>query len=372
MTTARWLMVAGLSCLAIATAYLPPEPGALPSQPDFQEGGRTRLGIVNRSFERTKELIGDLHFRDSLRAALRTRDARAKVDVVIRPALPVSSQQDFRAAVERVVAEGGGASNGLRLLVVLRDEGRRWSQPIYVLPTALDGTCAVLVTIDWQVGWLRRASSNIPGTNLDPWLRETLGPCLYYAAFGRPGPQIDAWLKDRYFKIANSADWTSAPRTFLMREQPGAFDMLVSDMSFDALACTGGQLARCGTAVAQTHREGFRMFVARPTFSAGVVHRAYWPRNFPFDDRYLSELVREQGREKFARFWTSSAPVDSAFVAAFDQPIEQWTLKWARTFVPDMPPFGPRPRPIAVLFVVVTAALAVGLAAAGVMRRQVN
>lgn len=370
MRAARWFAIAGLACVAIAAAYLPPQPDRLSQQRGYPGEVRTRLSIVNSAYSRTEEMLKDLRLRDSLRTALRHSGSRLGDVVVITPTtLSAESQHQFRATVEHIWQEVH-APAGSRLLVVLRDT-YRWGQPIYVLPSALDGRCAAVVTIDWNLTWLRREATRALGTNLEPWLREKLGPCLYYASFGEPGPQISAWLAERHFKVANTADWNAAPPTFVLRDDPPSFDMLISNTSFDAVACMSGQVARCQNAVERTQLDELR-FRSRLTYGTGVVHRTFWPRNFPFDDHYLSGLVREMGRDRFARFWTSRSPVDSAFLAAFGQPIDQWTAHWARTWVPDMPPFGPAPRPIAIAYVIAVAAVATALAAAGVMRRQVG
>src|SRR5882672_8496095 len=104
----------------------------------------------------------------------------------------------------------------------------------------------------------------------------------------------------------------------------------------------------------------------------GMVHRYFFTRSVPGEDHYLATLVHDMGRDRFARFWRSSEPAEEAFAAAFGQPMDQWTAMWARNVAPDLPPFGPAPRPIAVLYAVGLAALAAGLAAAAVMRRQVS
>jgi hypothetical protein len=77
------------------------------------------------------------------------------------------------------------------------------------------------------------------------------------------------------------------------------------------------------------------------------------------------------GRERFARFWRSSAPVDSAFLQAFGQPIDAWTARWARRFASDAPPFSPAPRPVAVVFGLALAFTALGVTLGYAARRQV-
>jgi len=292
------------------------------------------------------------------------------VTVVVHGALPEARARTIRNAAERVWQRAHGP-DGTRLLILLEIRRSRSYTTTYALPQALDGrTCAVSFIIDPTIEWVR-INSVIGSAHVESLLLESLGPCLYYAAFGPPGPHIEAWLLERSYKLANSAEWHGPPPRSRWEgwEQP---EVVISNMSFDAIACTAGRLERCRAAVEHTNNE--ENFRVRPQVAriAGVFQRSYWPRNFLSDDYYLASLVREMGRDRFAQFWRSTAPVDSAFAAAFGQSIETWTSQWARGYVPVLAPFGPAPRAIAVLYAIGLAALAAGLAAAAVMRRQVS
>jgi hypothetical protein len=372
----RWAVIAALTCLAIAVAYLPPQPGrGAYARPENEAGAEARLNIVNRAYEHTQRRLIDVRFRDSLSASLRRAGSQmADIDVVIRGELPEASRREFRVAVERVW-QRVQAAPGARLVVLLDlpSTRERWHQPWYVLPSAIDGrTCAASFMLDWNVSWLRNPAAAERGTNLQRWLIEPLGPCLFYGAFGQPGPRIEAWLRERSFKIANTADWDAAPRTVSLHAEPHMVDMLISEMSFDALGCADGQLPRCRDAVMHASNESPFRLNTESRGITGVVRRAYWPRNFADDDHYLAALIKDMGRDRFGRFWRSTSSVDSAFMSAFDQPIEVWTAQWARKFAPELPPFGPAPRPVAVVFGFAMVAIAIAAAAAGVMRRQVG
>jgi hypothetical protein len=254
---------------------------------------------------------------------------------------------------------------GARLIIIVGG-GRFWLRT-YLLPVALDGhTCLAQISLDWEVQWLRQPARGAPGSNLDPWLRDAIAPCLYYAAFGRPGREIEAWLNRRAFVPAYMADWTSPPPVLRFEDNPSRYDYLYYNASFDALACTDGRLARCGPAIQAV--PGY--FKTSPV--EGMVRRAYLARSLPAENYYLATLVHDKGRDRFGAFWRSSASVPDAFAAAFDESIDQWTAAWARRTVPDLPPFGPTPRPIAVLLGIMMAGVAIGAAAAGVTRRRVG
>jgi hypothetical protein len=97
-----------------------------------------------------------------------------------------------------------------------------------------------------------------------------------------------------------------------------------------------------------------------------------WWRNRSFTGVawFLSDLVRAQGRERFARFWRSELPVDSAFAAAFGEAIGDWTAQWQRTMLPRLP-LGPTVGSASAGLALLLAGLAIALALVWVRRRQV-
>ncbi len=44
---------------------------------------------------------------------------------------------------------------------------------------------------------------------------------------------------------------------------------------------------------------------------------------------WISDLIRDQGREKFAKFWKSGATFEQAFHDAFGEDLGAWTMRWA-------------------------------------------
>jgi hypothetical protein len=45
---------------------------------------------------------------------------------------------------------------------------------------------------------------------------------------------------------------------------------------------------------------------------------------------FVSAMITQFGRERFAKFWRSDLPVEAAFASAFSQPLGAWTADWAR------------------------------------------
>ena len=363
----RWAALAGLGCLALALAYLPPQPRERPATAaESRSPERARYDRIGRAQSDVGELLRDVQFLDSVRRVVGDLRVEANgITVIVRGPLAESSRRQVHEAAARLWSRLVPFPDA-RVLVILDTKPAR--RPTYVLPAALDGrTCVASLFVNWSVEWLRVPTTSAAGSNLQPWLRDWIGPCLYYAAFGRPGPAIEAWLQARAFTPAYAPDWEATPPVLRLRDEPGAYNFLMSQVSFDALACGDGNLPRCRQGLlSPSSRE------SRLPHVAGLIRRRYWSLTFPAEERYLAALVHDMGRERFARFWRSTAPVDSAFLQAFGQPLDAWTARWTARFASDVPPFGPAPRPQAVLFSLALAAIAIAAAVGLVTRRQVG
>ena len=73
-------------------------------------------------------------------------------------------------------------------------------------------------------------------------------------------------------------------------------------------------------------------------------------------------LEAEFGRERFERFWISTADVETAFRSSFGLPLEEWAMRWLQG-VYGRTPAGPRLATPALLLSLVT----LGLLAAAVV-----
>ena len=88
-------------------------------------------------------------------------------------------------------------------------------------------------------------------------------------------------------------------------------------------------------------------------------------------ERYLSDVARDVGRDRFLGFWSSTLPVDTALALALKKPVGQWTAEWQRSYVPRLrlgaaAPLG------AYLLALLLGALAVTSVAFTASRRQVR
>lgn len=192
-------------------------------------------------------------------------------------------------------------------------------------------------------------------------LDDTMGPCLLLAEFGPPGQGVGQWLAATRFAPARSNAWLRRPRQFLDgdRGTPWMPAYLVNDWDISsaggldvvglartaawmlsppyhqgaqALRCLNGDEAACASAVRQP--VGLSPDVPEDlTYGRGLAARA-GGRNTLFTPRilgewFLSDLIREEGRERFAKFWTSDLPLETAFREAFGRDLGAWTRWWA-------------------------------------------
>jgi len=84
----------------------------------------------------------------------------------------------------------------------------------------------------------------------------------------------------------------------------------------------------------------------------------------------MGDLEAEFGTERFARFWTSDQPVDQAFLEAFGEPIEEWTMGWGQGLM-GYHKAGPSTDPLSILLTLLTVATCRGVAAVTGTRRSV-
>ena len=208
---------------------------------------------------------------------------------------------------------------------------------------------------------------------------ELLGPCAYYAAFGMPGTEIQGWLEAVNYGPAILPTWVRDPphsdAAKMYRTRQGWPEY----RNVDLFPCASGELSRCRSAVLSeipdfySFRYPIEFAIPRPR---GVVNasRFAWATTHPLGigvRSYLSDLVTEMGRDRFARFWTSGEPVDVAFATAFELPLEEWTQEWAREQV-GTPLRGPATSLGALLQGFLLAALFVGIGVAYGTRREVG
>jgi hypothetical protein len=225
-----------------------------------------------------------------------------------------------------------------------------------LLPADDSGTCVAM-------------TSGLPrdGREIDivqSQLDRALAPCLLRAAFGVPGRPMREWLERTGHSAARSNAWLDLPRTVLdgrgqlpwepMYDETwrglytiGGASLLRSFATIEltmmlappylmggpALRCLAGNTADCSRTVLDStlprtdalpgDLTGFHVwpFGRRDRPNALVsVH--------PIGDWFLSDIIRQEGRDRFARFWRSELPLDASFREAFGRDLGEWTRDW--------------------------------------------
>lgn len=194
-------------------------------------------------------------------------------------------------------------------------------------------------------------------------LTQALAPCLLLARFGSPGPEVGAWLSATRYEAAGSSAWLNRPREFIdgnrlppwlsfrryneAEEKPrgslllsGSVMLWVGEalqpphqLGGPGLRCVTGDAASCkaGVLASEPVVAGTRALPADLTYRDAMLQPedqvaklkprlpGYW---------WLSDLIRDQGRERFANFWKSDKALDAAFQSAFGEELGAWTHRW--------------------------------------------
>jgi hypothetical protein len=385
LTLRRWILAALLGCGVTAIAYLPPSQPRYQRFTDFQAFAnqdvtpeRMREKRIQAHLQGAQHALAIALRRDTLTHLLQRDAPRPGVlpGLLFEGTVPDWARRAILASFDSLWRRLEPKSAEIRMTVVIEARPFEFgARSTYFLPPATDGhTCVATVTPHWQLSRLMRYST--PPTDsfpLQPWLRSGQGPCAFYAAFGRPGPRIEEWLLDREFDLGSEPEW-NAPD---LRPDWVTSEAIYWNVSFDGIACAGGNRARCRVALF-TPDDSFRGRGPPPSGRRthqqlrGIVSRPrFWDINLFQGSRYLSDLVRTMGTERFDSFWRSPSPVDSAFFHAFGVPIETYTQIWARRQMGRVS-VTPALRPQTVLFSLTFAGLMLAGLTLYSIRRQIG
>lgn len=377
VTLRRWVIAALLGCAALVAALLPPQAPTDTRQLAFSD--LDVRGQVGRALQRAYRVAWLLSRRSEAVAALRTvrGDDRSAVAVVVDPrrvrALPAARLASLRVRIDSAARALPPRDSSIRVVVFITADSGVTTRAGYItfgtwyaLPGGTDGrTCLVVIP----------ASARQDGGAA----RSPLGPCAFFAAFGMPGPDISRWLRSLDYIVTDEADWTASRSLPSPNDADVAWvletarwpdirqDISRIGLTLAGTGCAAGRLDHCRTVLAEPPWSLLRR--QKTGAMQSIVEKPWWSDR---DERswFLADLVRLMGRERFARFWRSPLPRDSAFAAAMGMPIEQWTHRWLAETRPDIQ-IGPAIRPLSVLLGLAVAALLVGGGAYYTTRRQV-
>ena len=389
----RWVAVTLAGCAVIALAYVPPR-GATASG---RELFTTQLPELTPARQRVQAFADAWRDADGAVRLLEDRQqvrgmASHEHDHSGRPTVIVRGAEDSPAAVRYIEAALDTARQALglgetkvRIAVVLElarpravvDRPTPAEGAAYLAPDSTDRTtCIALLPAGpyWTRFLLGKLEARYAGFGGFPrWLQAGLGPCAYYAAYGTPGKPVRRWLAARNWDVArflgsngiagerfNSLDLLGDARDSWYWEQVYSFPPAT-------VACLAGRSSGCRAAVLEGSdaSPGAGPQIVRP-------ERRWWraQRLLP-GERYLSDVARDVGRERFQGFWASSSPVDTALAAALKQSVGEWTAQWERRFIAPIP-LGPAPRLGATAVALLLGAIAVLAVMLTASRRQVR
>jgi len=395
LTPSRWILATAVACAAVwfflfrserppaKTLVVPPTP--------------SRVTVAANAMSLAADRLRLLRIRDSVMHEAATQHA-GSLSVLISPSYGDALARQIDTLVRRRWAEAG-APTGIPVVIaavvdsstIVDGAPRRrpsWTPSIsaFLPDTSRSAACVSILRV-----------ASIPNATSPRTFRRNLiapqtigglvGPCLYYAAFGSPGPQVAHWLGDGNWRAAQVTDWHTAPPPAAPRFIPytpsvndrgssAAYDARVGT-STAGLACLAGEQMRCAQAVLPPSRPNtdsvWRQRVVSTTGANDAVFTLPRGRNIigPADGWLLSEMVRTLGKERFTAFWRSSEPVPDAFRAASNQSLDSWVHAWAVRMYGPLP-IGPGLGGLDVLYGMLLLLGGIGVALAVARARRVS
>lgn len=350
----------GLALLLLAAAYTTFFRTRTPAPEEESDPRLQRLGQVNDRLRQATVHWSALAARDTILGGI-AQQARAGVPNILSTGFPEAPPSPAALKLVRQRWDAvGRTDSSVRVAVMLYNDAdyRALQNQVYPYSGALvrsgsSGEVCVAMT----PGHLHaQGYIEIVKSELD----HALAPCLLLAAFGRPGRGVRDWLNATRYASARSNAWLHRPKEILDGdgELPwrAMFDESWSDayamyrssfltglsavqialmlvppyqMGAPALHCLTGNETECANSVL----DSVRLAPGMPTdltypwrFELGRRRGILEPH--PIGMWWLSDLIREEGRERFSRFWKSDRPFELAFREAFDEELGAWTREW--------------------------------------------
>lgn len=390
----RWWIVAPLgACLVIVLAYLPPRAMPLLGQRFFRvfetfqppTPYRLRVQELAQRYRLTSFELTMREYGETMRPELERRRALETPGPAVYFAGPDSLSDSARGLVRALLntawSQLGLGVSKISVGVVVRvvfDRPPGGASPAhmpaaaaFLLPDSTNrATCLAYVPIIyWGRPGVLRQIHPAPSKELAELLRNGLGTCAYFAAFGAPGHDIGRWLISRHYEFALDPWGLRVPPestrvgSLLDADKPWFWSELYRYQP-GAVECMAGRADACRrTALAGGSGD------LVPVVST---ERQWWkPPSLAGADRYFADLVDEIGPERFGRFWNSELSADTALATAMRMPVGEWTRRWQATLVPPIR-LGPVAPPSAVVLAALLGVAAVVLVMLTATRRQVR
>jgi len=346
LTFPRWLSAAVIGCALLLVAVwrggVSTERPPLPRRDDLAR----RAGSAHNQITAAVDRLRVLELRDSLAARHGgtatsngtvyvdrhfSSELRTLFDAVVQREPQTLSPAGVPMDVAFVLDSGRAAPSaaGAAVAQAVTLSGRASPGRVaraYLLPAlGSDDRCLALVRVD------QRGNGGMYGGRYDLVRAPSLaGPCAYYQAFGRPGPAIDRWLRERGWMLGQRTAWRRALAARAdaaywpaYRSPFYFFDGWAArqDLTPAGIRCHAGDIAACERALFDpaksgpaTWGDGIITFDPRRTTELGMVER-----------QLRSEMVRTLGPDRFAQFWHSTESPAAAFKTAAGVSMGEWT-----------------------------------------------
>jgi len=386
----RWVLVGLVGCLALALAYLPPRGAKSSGKSPFV--GQSLQGTPAR--QRAQALAEEWRNADAALRLLEDRQSakrdslRAGPTIIFRGVtLPPDAVRNVETVMDSVWRGLGLAETKVRVTLVIelqRPNGSADSPtPLqdrlaYLAPdSAHRTTCMAYLPAGsyWTLFILGKRDARHEGFGrFAQWLQAALGPCAFYAAYGTPGRPVQSWLAARNWDIglylgSHGVAGERFSSLTLMGDPryPWFWDGVYS-FPPATVACLAGRPSGCRAAVLVGAAEERTI----PIPNVVLVERRWWrAQHLLPGERYLGDVARTVGRDRFLDFWTSGQPVDTALALALKRPVGEWTADWERGFVRPIR-LGPTPPLGAAVIALAIAFFAIVLVAGTASRRQIR
>ena len=388
-----WLIAAAAGCVAVALAYLPPR-GAKSSgrsvigvQAPRATPARQRAQAVADEWRKVDASLQLLTSRRRLQEPVRAAAARGSSLVVVAESgnVMLGAPPIADSAARLAWRQLGLGETKISVALVLQwadwSTSRDRPRPErglagYLAPDSTNRTTCVAVVAAgpyWTRVLVGEPRGRFAFADLVRTLGAGLGPCAFYAAYGTPGVPVRRWLAARNWdpalRLDAGARGLSISMIGLADPRSAWYWDAIYTLPPTGVACLAGRAEGCRAAVL----EGASDAITRSPEIVVVDRR--WGRitRLVEEQRFLSDVARAVGRDRFLTFWTSSQPVDTTLAVALKRPIGEWTALWQRDFVRGTPiRLGPA-APLGGVATACGAALfAIAIVAVTASRRQVR
>jgi hypothetical protein len=346
----------GFAALVLAAVLLPlrqPKPVAA-NQPVDDRSLRL-ASLLNREFEATY-LYTAIELRDTALSVIARDNGETPIPRVFMVGFPRGAGE---AGPQALAADlwkriGPADSSVHTAIVVYNSDGYRSRHYQGTLTTQRNGRT-------WCIAIVSGSTTRTGGVQFgEHWLRQTLAPCTFLAAFGLPGAGVGSWLAATDDQAIQSDAWLTHPRgdtdrlgpwerwngddmrgfstrPFLIRAL-GSLDftsLLVPPYSMGAtgLQCLVGEGHACVQAVLHPtiKPRGTSKFPPDLTVPSWLTipDTVTVTTVRPAMPSLAAAMVTDHDRTRFRRFWKSDRPVELAFQDAFGESLGDWTARWA-------------------------------------------